>query len=70
MSYLNNNKGYPKFESMGIIDNLFLEKMLKNKLVPSKKSLFDDNQEYIIFYPRLGNWKFSIGNSREICLQN
>ena len=37
LSYLNNNKGYPKFESMGIIDNLFLEKIsLKNKLLHQK----------------------------------
>lgn len=65
LSYLNNNKAYPNFESMGAIDNIFLEKIsLKSKLVPSKKSLFNDDQEYIIFYPRLGNWKFSIGNSR------
>ena len=65
LSYLNNNKSYRKFESIGQIDSDFLKKInLKNKYIPSKKSFYEDDQEFIIFYPRLGDWEHSIGNSR------
>ena len=65
LSYLKNNKSYPNFKSIGSIDDAFLDKAsFKNNFKISKNSLFHDEKEFIIFYPRFGDWSYSIGNSR------
>ena len=65
LSYFKANKSYPMFESMGPIDDDFLKKIsLKNKFIPLNQSLFNNDLENIIFFPRLGDWEYSIGNSR------
>jgi len=65
LSYLKNNKSYPNFKNIGSIDDAFLEKSsFKNNFKISKRYLFQDEKEFILFYPRLGDWSYSIGNSR------
>ena len=65
LSYLKNNKTYPDFINMGPIDNDFLKKVdYKEKNNNSQKKILKDKREFILFYPRFGDWSYSCNKSR------
>ena len=65
LSYMKNDKNYPNYPNIGAIDEFFLKKIsINTKSQNHKLNIFGKKRRQVLFYPRFGNWLFSVKNSK------